>query len=193
VKTSEPLPQRALESEPTHQLEDAIGPSAAEEEVGAASPDSTAQRRTHSSRARTEEELERRPPDSTGDYLHLIPSRFTHAIDIYKTCSWSSRWRRVELSNLSYYYISGIVEEKEKGAKKFKRLEREREAARIRSQQAISPAEPPASTDSEEPPLRKKRQAPETPTAPPRPTLPIYLLFARACFKGLKVRRNKQK
>ncbi|CAB0043342.1 unnamed protein product [Trichogramma brassicae] len=63
--------------------------------------------------------------------------------------------------------------ERERG-EEIQRLEREREAARIRSQQAISPAEPPASTDSEEPPLRKKRQAPETPTAPPRPTLPIY-------------------
>ncbi|CAB0041312.1 unnamed protein product [Trichogramma brassicae] len=63
--------------------------------------------------------------------------------------------------------------ERERG-EEIQRLEREREAARIRSQQAISPAEPPASTDSEEPPLRKKRQAPETPTAPSRPTLPIY-------------------
>ncbi|CAB0034481.1 unnamed protein product, partial [Trichogramma brassicae] len=51
VKTSEPA-AAALESEPTHQLEDAIGRARAERGVGAASPDSTAQRRNRLERDR---------------------------------------------------------------------------------------------------------------------------------------------
>ncbi|CAB0044358.1 unnamed protein product [Trichogramma brassicae] len=51
VKTSEPA-AAALESEPTHQLEDAIGPSAAEEELERRPPTPQAQRRNRLERDR---------------------------------------------------------------------------------------------------------------------------------------------
>ncbi|CAB0038368.1 unnamed protein product, partial [Trichogramma brassicae] len=127
--------------------------------VGAASPDSTAQRRNRLERDRRG--VGAASPDSTvritKDICPLIA--LVGAV-----------WNSVTQLLL---HLGHRRRERERG-EEIQRLEREREAARIRSQQAISPAEPPASTDSEEPPLRKKRQAPETPTAPPRPTLPIY-------------------